>query len=430
MSASRPLGPWSSTALVVGSMVGSGAFLLPSALAPFGLASLAGWAITLCGALLLAATFARLAGAWPGSGGPYLYARNAFGEFAGFIVAWSYWISVWCANAAIAIAFAGSVGALVPEATATPARGAACALGALWLCTLVNLVGVREAGRVQVATTVLKVLPLLLFAFVAVWAVDLTAVAINPSGQSLPSVAQATVALTLWALLGLEAATVPAGSVENAERTVPRATLIGTLIAGVATVLACTTVVALVPAAQLVNSTAPMADAARALWGPAAGAALAAVMVVSCFGALNGWVLVCGQVSLAAARDDVFPRLFAGCDRRGTPVTGLLIGASLSSALVLSNYSRSLIQVFTFSILLSTAATLLPYVVSSAAWLRQRRRPGRWIAALALVYALYALAGTGGQALAWGGVLLLAGCPLYAWRRHLARRSPAPRSGQ
>jgi APA family basic amino acid/polyamine antiporter len=153
-------------------------------------------------------------------------------------------------------------------------------------------------------------------------------------------------------------------------------------------------------------------------------------MVVSCFGALNGWVLVCGQVSLAAARDDVFPRLFAGCDRRGTPVTGLLIGASLSSALVLSNYSRSLIQVFTFSILLSTAATLLPYVVSSAAWLRQRRRPGRWIAALALVYALYALAGTGGQALAWGGVLLLAGCPLYAWRRHLARRSPAPRSGQ
>lgn len=405
-------------------MIGSGAFLLPSALAPFGVASLAGWAITLCGALLLASTFARLSARWPQSGGPYLYARNAFGEFVGFTVAWSYWVSVWCANAAIAVAFAGSLGALVPAATATPARGAACALFALWACTLVNLAGVREAGRMQVVTTVLKLLPLLVFGAVAVWAVDANSLTFNPSGQSLPAVMQSTVALTLWALLGLEAATVPAGAVDDAERTVPRATLIGTLLAGIATVLACTTVVALLPTAQLANSSAPMADTARLLWGPKAGLALAAVMAVSCFGALNGWVLVCGQVSLASARDRVFPALFARCDARGTPVTGLLIGSALASVLVMANFSRSLVQLFTFSILLSTAATLVPYVVGSAAWLRQRGHRGRVVAALALLYSLYALIGTGNEALAWGAMLLLAGMPLYAWRRFAASGQP------
>ena len=417
MSNARPLGLWSATALVVGSMIGSGAFLLPSSLAPFGLASLMGWAVTLCGALLLASTFARLASLWPQSGGPYVYARNGFGEFAGFVVAWSYWVSVWCANAAIAVAFAGSLGALFPAATATPARGAACALSALLACTLINLVGLREAGRMQVVTTVLKLLPLLLFGLVGVWSIDATSVPFNPSAQPLPSVAHSTVALTLWALLGLEAATVPAGEVVDAGRTVPRATLLGTLLAGLATVLACTTVVALLPTAQLAASSAPMADAARLLWGPTAGIALAAVMAVSCFGALNGWVMVCGQVSLAAARDGVFPAVFARCDTRGTPTTGLLVGSTLAGVLVLSNYSGSLVEVFTFSILLSTAATLLPYVVSSAAWLRQRGRSGRLIAALALAYSIYALAGTGLDALLWGAFLIAAGMPLYALRR-------------
>ncbi|HEY4560817.1 MAG TPA: amino acid permease, partial [Lysobacter sp.] len=138
MSASRPLGFWSATALVVGSMIGSGAFLLPAALAPFGAASLTGWGITLLGAVLLAITFARLAMRWPQSGGPYVYARHAFGELPGFLVAWSYWISIWCATAAIAVAFAGSIGALVPAAIATPVRGALCALAALWTCTAIN----------------------------------------------------------------------------------------------------------------------------------------------------------------------------------------------------------------------------------------------------------------------------------------------------
>lgn len=418
MTATRPLGLWSATALVVGSMIGSGVFLLPASLAPYGAASLIGWAITLCGAIVLALTFSKLAMRWPQTGGPYVYARNAFGELPGFAVAWSYWVSIWCANAAIAVAFAGSIGAIFPEATATPLRSAACALAALWICVAVNLAGMREAGRMQLLTTVLKLVPLLLFGGVALWFVDGSRYQpLNPTTGTLPDAVQATVALTLWAFLGLEAATVPAGSIADAERTIPRATILGTLLAGIATILACTAVLGLAPAEQLKDSAAPMADAASALWGPAAGIGIAVVAAISCFGALNGWVLISAQVPLAAARDGLLPRRFARVDARGTPVFGILASSVLASLLVLSNYTHSLVQLFTFSILLSTAATLLPYVVSSAAWLLRGGHGGRVVALLALLYSLYALVGTGRESLLWGGVLVLAGLPIYLWQR-------------
>lgn len=415
----RPLGFWSATALVVGSMIGSGTFLLPATLAPYGAATLLGWAITLCGALLLAVTFARLARRWPQTGGPYVFARNAFGELPGFVVAWSYWISMWCAIAAIAVAFAGSIGAIFPSLTATPVRAAGCGLVALWLCAGVNLAGLREAGRVQLLTTVLKVVPLLLFGLVALWFVDTRHyVPFNPSGESLGSVAAATVALTLWAMIGLEAATVPAGSVDDAPRTVARATVAGTAIAGIATVLACTTVLGLLPAEVLARSSAPMADAAAALWGPAAGVLLAVVMAVSCVGALNGWTLLAAQLPMAAARDGVLPRAFARENARGAPAFGVIVSCLLASVLVISNYNRSLVDLFKFSVLLSTAATLLPYLAGAAAWLwRGDGRGSRLAAAGALAFSLYALGGIGTEALLWGAGLVLAGLPIYFWLR-------------
>ena len=415
----RPLGFWSATALVVGSMIGSGTFLLPAALAPYGAASLVGWAITLCGALLLAVTFAQLARRWPQTGGPYVYARNAFGELPGFIVAWSYWISMWCAIAAIAVAFAGSIGAIFPALTSTPVRSAACGLAALWLCAGINLLGMREAGRMQLLTTVLKVVPLLLFGLVALWFIDSQHyVPFNPSEQSLGGVAAATVALTLWAMIGLEAATVPADSVEDAPRTISRATVAGTAIAGVATVLACTTVLGLLPREVLAASGAPMADAAAALWGPTAGHVLAVVMAISCIGALNGWTLLSAQLPMAAARDGVLPAAFARENRRGTPAFGVLISAGLASVLVIANYNRSLVDLFTFSVLLSTAATLLPYLVGALAWVwRGSGLATRIAAAGALAFSTYAVVGVGSEALLWGVVLVLAGLPLYGWMR-------------
>jgi APA family basic amino acid/polyamine antiporter len=420
----RPLGLWMATALVVGSMIGSGVFLLPATLAPYGAASLIGWGIALCGALLLAATFARLTVHWPCTGGPYAYVRRSFGDAAGFGIAWSYWISIWSGMAAIAVAFAGSVGAIFPTLTATPMRAAACALIALWTCTVVNLAGLRQAGRLQVLVTTLKLLPLLLFGIVALWFVDAGRyVPFNPSGRTVPQVAQVTVILTMWALCGLEVATVPAGATRDAVRTIPRATMLGTLLAGVATILACTVVIGLVPLDVLKDSGAPMAEAAGRVWGPGAALGIAILAAVSTFGAINGWMLVCAQVSLAAAGDGLFPRAFARVQGNGTPAFGIIVGSVLATVLVIASYSRSLVELFTFILLISTSAILLPYAASSAAWMRSGGgHGGRVVALLALLYSIYALLGAGAEALAWGAVLLLAGLPVYLWMRRSAGR--------
>ena len=415
----RPLGLWSATALVVGSMIGSGVFLLPASLAPYGASSLLGWAITLCGAMLLALTFSRLARRWPQTGGPYVFAREGFGDLSGFVVAWSYWISTCCGNAAIAVAFAGSIGAVFPALTATPLRAAGCALGALWLCSAVNLAGVREAGRMQVITTALKLLPLVLFGGVALWFVDTSHFRpFNPSGESLPNAVQATVALTLWAFLGLEAATVPAGAIRDPSRTIPRATVFGTLLAGVATILACTAVLGLLPMDVVRSSQAPMADAARHLWGAAAGhrhcAGRRGVVLRGAqrLGAGRRADSVCGRARRRAAAN-ASPGSIATARRP----SAIVVSSVLASILVLANFTHTLVQLFTFSILLSTAAVLLPYVVSTAAWLRRGDGGGRIVAALALIYSLYALVGTGTESLLWGAALLAAGLPVYLWMR-------------
>ncbi|NID16354.1 amino acid permease [Luteibacter yeojuensis] len=420
----RPLGQWMLISLVIGNIIGSGVFVLPAALAPYGAASLVGWGISLGGALMLALVYARLAELIPDHGGAYAYARTAFGDRVGFVVAWSYWVCVWSANAAIAVAFAGSLGSVWPAATLTPLRGALCALGALWLCTAINLAGVREAGRTAIVLTVLKLLPLVVFGLVGLgWVHREAFEPFNPSGLPLMSVASSVAALTLWAFLGLETATVPTGVVKNPQRTVPRATLAGVTVAGLATMLACTVVIGMLPADVLRTSPAPMVEAATRVWGDAAGIAMGVVATVSCFGALNGWVLLQAQTTLAAAQDGLFPALFARLDRRGTPWFGLLVSSILASVLIGSNYSRTLVALFTFTILLSTAATLVPYLVTVLAWWRidaTARKWRRWIAAGALAFSLWALVGTGAETLMWGAVLLLAGLPVYLWQRRAA----------
>ena len=421
MKNTRAIGLWGAIALVVGNMIGSGVFLLPASLAPYGGATLPAWGITLLGALAVAATFARLAMAWPSSGGPYVFAKRAFGDTTGFVVAWSYWVSIWCAVAAIAVAFSGSMVALFPS-LAVGRWPAILAAGAIVLCTAINLAGVHEAGRIQLVLTVLKLLPLLIFGGLAIWFIEPARfVPLNPTNEPLPLVIHGAVALTLWSLLGLESATVPADDIDNPSRNVPRATLWGTLIAGIATVLACIAVQGVVPAEQLANSPAPMSDTATHLWGAWAGRAMAVVAAVSCIGALNGWLLLCAQLPKAAARDGLMPEVFARTDQQGTPIAGLLIAGVLASLLVLANYSGSLVGLFTFAILLSTAATLLPYVIGCLAWCL-RGNSGRWIAALGLLYSSYALLGTGSKSLLWGGALILTGLPVYLWLRRGKRR--------
>jgi APA family basic amino acid/polyamine antiporter len=428
-SPQRRIGFWMAVALVMGNMIGSGVFLLPASLASYGGLSLAGWLVSTAGAVLLALVFARLARFDPAAGGPYAYTRRGFGDLAGFLVAWGYWVSCWTTNAALSVAFVGYLDPFAPALVRTPATAGLMAVSAVWLLTAVNIRGVRTAGHVQVLTTVLKILPLALIGIGGFFLFDPSHFAITQSGVGeAASSVTATATLTLWAFLGLESATIPAGSIEEPDRTIPRATVTGTLLAAAIYIVSTVGVMGVVAPEALAQTSAPFAEAARLLFGPIGAGVVAAGAAISCFGALNGWILLAGQMPLAAARDGLFPRPFSRLSARGTPARGMIIGGILSTTLIAMNYSRGLVELFTFIILLATLSTLIPYIFSTlAGFLIERREQtagGRRLvasrgtsltAALAFGYALWAIGGAGADTVYWGFLLLLAGLPVYVW---------------
>ena len=408
-------------ALVMGNMIGSGIFLLPASLAPYGSVSLAGWAVSAGGAMMLALVFARLARMNPAAGGPYAYTREAFGDLPAFLVAWGYWISMWTSLGALATAFVGYLDPFIPTIVRQPPLAALLALAVLWLMIGINIIGVRTAAWVQATTTILKVLPLAAVGLAGLVFFDSSNLA-APAGvvegvQAIPAV----VTLTLWAFLGLESATVPAESIHEPDRTIPRATVTGTALAAIVYIVSSIGVMGVLSPSALEKSTAPFADAARAMGGEAAAAVIALGAAISCFGCLNGWALLVGQLPVAVARDGMFPPLFARLTSRGTPAAGMIVAGVLTTALIAMNYTRGLVELFTFMILLSTLNTLIPYVFSSLAVfvLRPRREAlgGAMaaVAAIAFVYSFCAIAGAGKDTVYYGFLLLVSGLPVFVW---------------
>ena len=426
----RVFGFWTCLALVVGNMVGSGVFLLPASLAPYGWNAILGWIVTIAGALCLAFVFASFARRFPKAGGPYAYTREAFGFAPAFAVAWSYWISVWTANATIAIAAVSYSSHFLPGLAAAPGL---LAIGFVWTFTLVNCLSLRGAGAVQVLTTVLKLLPL------AAAIVLTLLVAGGDGGTSLrPYRAEeislgaitATAALTLWAMVGFESATIPAGHVRNPERTIPRATILGTILAGLVYLIACSGVALLLPAEQAARSNAPFADFIGLYWGSGPASLVALFATVSALGALNGWVLIQGEMPVALARDGLFPRWLARTSAAGTPVRAHLVSSALVTLHLLANQSRSMGELFVFMALVSTLASLVAYLACALAalWLQRSARLDRGAAltvaaTLGAIYALWAIYGAGTEPVLWGAALLASGLPLYL----VMRRNPIGR---
>jgi APA family basic amino acid/polyamine antiporter len=431
----RGLGLWAASALVVGNMIGSGVFLLPSSLAKYGPISIVAWCLTATGAVLLALVFARLGRAYPKTGGPYAYARRAFGDFVGFQTAWGYWIAVWAGNAAIAVAFVGYLAHFWHALGTDKVLAAGVALAAIWILTGINTLGVRQGGAVQVVTTVIKLVPLLMVAVGGLFFIHSRNFGpFNASGQSAFGAVTGAAALTLWAFIGLESATIPAEDVRDPGRTIPRATIAGTIVTAIIYIAGTVAVLGILPAAVLAQSNAPFADAAGTAFGGWAGDLVAAGAAVSAFGALNGWILLQGQVPLAAARDGLFPKIFARTGRGGTPIVGLVVSSVLVTVLMTMNYNASLVDQFTFVILLATLTTLIPYAYASvaqlvllatdrAAFSGRRLAKDAVIALLAFGYSVWAVAGSGYEVVFKGTLLLLGGMPVYAWLKYRAVRA-------
>lgn len=430
MSATQPkkIGLWRTTSLVTGNMIASGIFMLPAALAAYGSISLIGWVLSGFGAIVLAIVYARLSQIYPGAtGGPYAYTRQAMGDFAAFLVAWSYWISLWTTNAAIAIAFVSYLGVFFPVVSSGAVPTAFTAIAATWLLTLINTRGITTAGSVQLITTVLKLIPLIVIAAGGLFYIQPeNFYAFNVSGGSVTAAVTATATLTLFAFQGLECATIPAGSVEHPERTVPRATIIGTLLVTVLYFLSTVSVMGIIPVQDLQQSSAPFADAARSVWGNWAGYLVAGGAVISTFGALNGWILMQGQMPAAAAADKLLPSVFARQNKSQVPTVSLVGSSVLITILLLMNTSLRLADTFQFIILISTMAVLIAYLLSMASYMiiaaRTMERPDKrnlhiTLALIGFAYSLWALAGAGMESVYYGLLAVVAGIPLYAWRK-------------
>lgn len=434
MQTQRSLGLVTTTSIVLGNMVGSGVFLLPASLAIYGAYSLWGWGFSTVGALLLAWVFSSLSHRLPKAGGPYAYPSEAFGGFTGFQMAWVYWLSILGTNAAIAVAFASYLAHFFPALAATPILGAFAALAAVWVLTAVNIWGVRAAGNLQFITVILKLSPLLALAVFGIFHFDPQILASGHTTVSPAAAINASAALTMWAFLGLECATIPAEHVRDPEKTIPRATMLGTLIAAVFYIVCTTVVMGIIPSATLAHSNAPFADAAQLLWGNWAGYLIAAAAIISCFGALNGWILMEGQLPQAIAKHGLFPGLFARESRRGTPTIGLVLSSILVSVLILMNYSHGLVAMFTLIILVTTFWVLVTYLFCAAAEIilsrpdkrtRNKRIRDTVLAGATFVFAIWAIKGTGEKSVTWGFLALLLGVPLYIWqtRQKIAAKS-------
>lgn len=419
------MGFWRTWGLSIGMMVGSGVFMLPTVLAPYGKYALYSWLITGGGTIAMALSLAFMARRVTQSGGPYAYTRAGFGNFAGFLTAWGYWISLWVSVAAICVAFLGYLQEFVPSLKNSPNLTLGAGLFLIWGLVLLNCRSVKGSSYLQLVTSFAKFLPLLflgLFGLVNVEGGNFASMKEPVDGFSALA---ASSALAMWAFIGFEVVTIPAGEIREPRKTIPRALIAGVL--GVTVLYIGVTVAAfgLLPADALLVSTAPLADAASALVGPAGATIVALVALIATSSAVNANVFAVGQLPMAAAIDGVFPRFFGRLSEDGIPRTAFLLGGSLSSVALALNFVNGLIAAFEFLILLATITALMPVAFATASAflfsLREKKFTlGRQIrnglvTLVGFSYAMWAIAGSGRDSVYWGFLLLMIGVPVYVW---------------
>jgi arginine:agmatine antiporter len=351
----------------------------------------------------------------------------AFGDFAGFLIAWGYWISIWASMPAIAMTFSGYLAIFLPQLRGIPYIGIIIALSMMWSVALLNLAGVRRVGQAQIILVSIKTIPFLAIAACGIfWPGWENLTPLNPSDMPLPAALAATFPLTMFAFLGIESATVPSDNIRNPKKTIPYATVIGTLIAALIYIFGTLAVMKAVPRDILMHSPAPFAAAATAMWGEWGGYVIAFAALLSSLGALNGWTLLMAQVPKAAADDGLMPKMFSDRNRNDVPHKGIILSMCLASALLILQTTgiKGLHAVYDFIVQLSTVSEMVPYVfcclVEAVLFMRMKSisrvfRIGGYmpIAIVGFVFSLLTIYGAGPVAGMWTLLLLLSGLPLY-----------------
>ena len=424
-SEARPFGFWTATALVVGGMIGAGIFVQPAQLAPYGWTGVIAWLIAIPAAMLLAYVLTRLTAAHPSATGIIEIVGNALGPLPGVLVGWSYWVGIVSANAIIALTAVRYLATFVPALTATPLGEALGATTLLWALTALNLGGARGAGQFQVATTLLKLLPLIAVVLILIGLSFAEGPSFTAHEQAPLAGSQLTTALTLafFPLVGFESASLAAERVRDPARNVMRATLFGTALTGLLYVVISNGIVFAMPPAEVAASDAPIALFVAQFWGRGASVIVAAFAAVSAIGCLNGWVLMQGEVPLGMARAGLLPGFLAKTSGRDVPTVAVLISSALASVLILSGAIPGLTGMLTFMLQLTTAATVWLYVGACLAALKLGLVRGA--ALIGLAAASWVLWGSGLEPLGLSIALMLTAVPLYFFAVRKPARSAA-----
>lgn len=412
----RPFGVWTAAALVVGGMIGAGIFVLPAQLAPYGWTGTAAWGVGIPGALLLAYVVAKLAAAYPDATGAIAVVGKALGPMPGLLVGWSYWVGICSFNAILSLTAVRYGAAFVPALTASPLSTSVAATALMWTLTALNLGGARGAGRFQVLTTLLKLLPLVAVVLILGGLARSSSNSVVVTAHPPFAVADLSTALTLSfsSLLGFEAASLATERLRDPARNVLRATLYGTALAGFLYFIICNGIVFALPTALASTSDAPVAVFVEAFWGRGAGLAVAAFASIAAIGCLNGWTFMQGEIPLGMARAGMMPAFLARTSRRDVPTAAMLISCAFASVLVLSGAIPGMTNVLTFMLQLTTAATVWLYVGACCA--AMALGIARRLAMIGLAFSAWVLWGSGTEALLLSIVLMLSAIPLY-WAR-------------
>ena len=427
----QAIGLPSATALVIGSIVGTGVFTMPAVLAGAGTMGIVVLAVIAVGAMLLAVLFGQLAKRIPnGDGGLYAYARHEFGDFAGYFVGWCYWVQSWAGNAAIVASWVFYVDALLGFHHPSGMENWSIALVGLWVPAVINLAGVRQMAWFQNVTVVLKFVPLLFVGVVGWFFVQNAHFGrFNATGGSLYSGVGLAAGVALFSFIGVEAAAITAKRVRDPRRNVARASTIGTALSAMLYVLVTAAVMGLVAHHTLVSTGSPFVNAIDSIFPHSAwaGKTIAALAVISGIGALNGWTLIVTETSRAIAQDDLFPRPFAWQDAKGTAWFGIVVGTVLPSLLMLWSYTTSSgLTVFTYLVDLSVVTVAIPYFFSALAQLTylvsRRRRVQGWrlardlsVAGTSVLFSMWVTFASGYQVVYQALVVILTGLVLYAF---------------
>jgi len=420
------IGFWRGWSIAVGCAIGSGIFMMPTLLAPYGLIGFGGWLIAGAGSILVALTMSRLVRRIPKTGGPYVYANEGLGHFAGFIIAWTYWIACITAIAGISIAFVSYLGFFIPAISDSAFLSLMASLVLVWLIVTLNIFSIESSTKFQVVSTLLKLLPLFFMMFLGLVGFDPNNLPeMNPTNAN-PFMLLATVTtLVMWSFVGIETATVPAENFINPEKTIPKVLIAAVLSVLTIYILVSIAIAAIVPAEELINSSAPFALAATKILGFSGGVVIAFGALISTLGSLNANTLTAGNITFAAARDKLLPSKFLTLSDAGTPIFSFILAGSFVSFLLMLNYTKGLINAFIFFAMLSTLSTLIAYLFCAMAELKflkndnpsKQRNTAIFLTFGTFLYAFFAIWGAGMEIVFYSFMLILVGMPMYAWMR-------------